>query len=487
MDHLGKIPTSVSIDIGDYSIDVPIMADAIKSAAKSLFDNQLNIAKRAKELANQATGKFNVITNDLIYESYKLLNIDNKFLSLSNVNAQEVIDDLIKEMESLPIGFNNILGNIGSIDLSSISNILNAISSITSKGEDLKSILEDVKAGSYYSYIMDQHKDVIQNIEDVLENVSRMHQCVTELSDVVNNVNINLNNLEAFVSDITKIANILASYGSSISVLKNFDIKSKFKSASGIIKAFNNFSVEFNKLRNLDSTVTSILSRNNIMAGLKDIDFKQLAKTAASTIRSISDIIELTKNLQVFNIDDIGKLGLDNFDAITNFGSTIKKDTKIGVKIMKVRNDNPNEIKTLKAEAETMINRLSFNKFGLDPTVFTPNKKYIVKNYGGHADKDGNFVLNCRTEVYIREDNTFVCNTRLDLAKLPDNTTTEKAQEISKPYTNSTDIKPNKTPSQVQDKSRCKSSNINILDFGKSSSQSGPLTGLDKNNPFIMH
>ena len=48
-----------------------------------------------------------------------------------------------------------------------------------------------------------------------------------------------------------------------------------------------------------------------------------------------------------------------------------------------------------------------------------------------HNEKNGLFLLNNKTELYIREDETFVCNTRLDLAKLPDVADTSKARATS--------------------------------------------------------
>ena len=67
---------------------------------------------------------------------------------------------------------------------------------------------------------------------------------------------------------------------------------------------------------------------------------------------------------------------------------------------------------------ENRINQLSLNKYDLDPSVFTPNKKYTVKNYDGHQDKDGIFLLNKKTEIFLREDDTCSCNTMLEFSKL---------------------------------------------------------------------
>lgn len=76
-------------------------------------------------------------------------------------------------------------------------------------------------------------------------------------------------------------------------------------------------------------------------------------------------------------------------------------------------------------------NKLSFNKFGMDPSVFTPNKRYVIKNYSAHENKDGVFILKKKIEVYTREDNTFVCNTYLEFVKADESPTTAGVTNIS--------------------------------------------------------
>ena len=83
-----------------------------------------------------------------------------------------------------------------------------------------------------------------------------------------------------------------------------------------------------------------------------------------------------------------------------------------------MENDNANMIKSIHSEMENMVNQLSINKYDLDPSVFTPNKKYTVRNYHGHTEKDGIFLLNRKTEIFVREDDTFTCNTMLDLCRV---------------------------------------------------------------------
>lgn len=97
-----------------------------------------------------------------------------------------------------------------------------------------------------------------------------------------------------------------------------------------------------------------------------------------------------------------------------------------------------------------MINQLSISKSGLDPSVFTPNKRFIIKNYDAHSNKDGLFVLNKKTEVYKREDENFTCTTILDFAKLVEQPNSDKV----------TDNQVNNSSTQTKDWYKQKDGNI---------------------------
>ena len=185
------------------------------------------------------------------------------------------------------------------------------------------------------------------------------------------------------------------------------------------------------------------------------VDTRVLNDTTKQVSGTISDIIETTKNMsknglsfkdlnsikknlsKVADISDIGKLGISKFSSDLNIGGCFG-NSKLGVKIIKSKNDNPNEIKNIKSELETMVNRLTVNKYDLDPSIFTPNMKYTVQNYDAHANKDGTFILNKKTEIFVRDDGTFTCNCMLELSKVPDESTTDKSESAQKSNTNET-------------------------------------------------
>ena len=114
----------------------------------------------------------------------------------------------------------------------------------------------------------------------------------------------------------------------------------------------------------------------------------------------------------------MGKAGKSSFETILKLGQS--KTVKESAKIIKVINENVNKIKNIKADIEDNINKLTIAKQDLDPSVFTPNKRYTVKNYTEHAEKDGIFILNKKTEIYMQQGNNFLCNTVLELSKKAD-------------------------------------------------------------------
>ena len=54
----------------------------------------------------------------------------------------------------------------------------------------------------------------------------------------------------------------------------------------------------------------------------------------------------------------------------------------------------------------------------MDVSIFNINKKYIIRNYDAHSDQDGLFLLDRRVDVYVREDDRFLCTCLLTFSKV---------------------------------------------------------------------
>ena len=144
-----------------------------------------------------------------------------------------------------------------------------------------------------------------------------------------------------------------------------------------------------------------------------------------------TDMQLLKNNLDsITDLTGIGQIGIGSFESDMNVGGSFGS-SRPGTQIIVSKNDNPNEVKNFKAELENKINQLTISKHDLDPSVFTPNKRYVVKNYNAHADKDGLFLLNKKTEIYSRESNIFKCITMLNFSKILENSTTSKAEDAN--------------------------------------------------------
>ena len=144
------------------------------------------------------------------------------------------------------------------------------------------------------------------------------------------------------------------------------------------------------------------------LGSLADLDLGDLASKVTGGIVTFSNLGELKLNLGKFDLGKIGTLGLGHIAFSLNLGKIPGLGEVSGTKLFKVRNDNPNELKNIKAEIEMNKNKLTFYKFGLDPSVFTPNKRYVIKNYDAHESKDGIFILKKRNRMigdYIQEMN----------------------------------------------------------------------------------
>lgn len=175
-------------------------------------------------------------------------------------------------------------------------------------------------------------------------------------------------------------------------------------------------------------TISNAISAWNSLSDLGKTAKKQLnemtksAKEAENKIKSMDFSINSLKDIQsnISNFKDlsnIGLLGIDQFKANLNISSL--KSIATGTKIIRMKNDNANAVKNIKANIENHINQLSITKTGLDTTVFTPNKKYIVKNYNAHKGTNGIFILNKKSDIFIRHTNDkFTISTQLELSKV---------------------------------------------------------------------
>lgn len=324
-------------------------------------------------------------TSKLIYDSQR---VNNHMGAVTYVNAQ----DSVKATQKY-------IGTLAKNDRQVASNAKDIIQACRHFPEDMKG-----NAKNIYNLVKSTRKILEERGKDAPD----IKPSIKNLLEVEELLNSSQNHIALHTDEIT---------GSLTAYLK---VPPK---VSGMIK---------DKVLPVANSLNKI-SKMNIKAKFKSIttDMRTLGQTAMNAIHKMKeagkkaelgfshfDLNSLKKDIRsISDLSGIGRLGSSSFESELNLGGT-KGDTQEGTKILRMENDNANMIKSIHSEMENMINQLSVNKYDLDPSVFTPNKKYTVRNYHGHTEKDGIFLLNRKTEIYVREDDTFTCNTMLDLCRV---------------------------------------------------------------------
>ena len=140
-------------------------------------------------------------------------------------------------------------------------------------------------------------------------------------------------------------------------------------------------------------------------------------------LKKYTNIINQIKSSldSVQDISSISGSGVTKVNTVLNMGDAGNASDK--QMIVRVKNDNVNMVKNVKAQVELENVKLSVNKNDLDSSVMTINKEYIIKNIDAQSANDGKFLLSRKRELFIRQDTNFVMNTMLDFKRLKNSTT----------------------------------------------------------------
>lgn len=109
--------------------------------------------------------------------------------------------------------------------------------------------------------------------------------------------------------------------------------------------------------------------------------------------------------------------------SISESGKTKAKSLNINqskysnekTEIIRTPSSNPNLIENISAATEQKSSHISMNKIDVDLSIFTPNKRYLIKNYDGHSNRDGDFILTRKRDLFYLESNSmFLGNVMLE-------------------------------------------------------------------------
>lgn len=408
--QLSSIPPSVSVTKGKVTITVPLIDSGFADKAmSSITDNFSNLTSNL-DITKKISNSFDFLSQKNLKDYYQADYLDNYLGSITTINAQDVVkqtNEIISALNSSSQKTNLFNTNNITKQISNIDNIVDQVSNVTSTLDKVASTIETIQEGTYYGLVASQCSGIDDTFSMIKSNIDKMNNMTNKVKGFCGNLKSLIKTSTDTINTISKFVNNIKEFPHALNQIIETDIKSKFCGST----------LDFN-FKNINSLGTSAVQA-----------FNDINKVVNTGIVSFGALESITKNLdKISSIADIGKLGISSFETNLKIGGCFGNG-KIGSIIIKTKNDNPNQIKNIKSELETMINQLSISKSGLDPSVFTPNKRFIIKNYDAHSDKDGLFVLNKKTEVYKREDENFTCTTILDFAKLVEQPDSDKVTD----------------------------------------------------------
>lgn len=407
--------TKMNIDNQSYR---PVCLSAITDAYAKIeampTPEELEARKAAAALTGGTVEDENTITKEDKERILKELADARDLLDHNSTKYQEIVKD-----------YKTGKGNAGSIigDITNSSGYVGGVTAINIKGNVpvLGNCMGQIKSDSkdlnqYYRDTLDPYNDVTRNI-------------TSSIQSAINSINSSGIEPEKVLSDITNLDGCLGGY------------RAIMYNTSNYIHQFSNYSTTFINTANALGPAISNLGKAASSVDLKGImsntlvNISTLGDVANSMLKKFTEsalskmnalaasglsfgkLDELTKNINsIGDITSLGKLGISSFDMNLNLGAG--EDT--GTKIVPIKNDNTNMLKNIKSEIENSKNIISLYKQDMDVSIFNINKKYIIRNYDTHSEQDGLFLLDRRVDVYVREDDKFLCTCLLTFSKVAD-------------------------------------------------------------------
>ena len=171
---------------------------------------------------------------------------------------------------------------------------------------------------------------------------------------------------------------------------------------------------QFNKL---NETYSSVIIK------IKDIDDKS-ANDIGQILNNESktyEVIVSFSNTILYNNSIINK-SIDKIRGITSTGNTeveLKNKDSYSInektKLVRLNNDNTNMLSNIEAYNNNNSVFLYITKNDLDLDLFSLNKRISVENIDRYKEYNGNYMMTRKRELLLREDDTFIAMTMLNM------------------------------------------------------------------------
>lgn len=258
-----------------------------------------------------------------------------------------------------------------------------------------------------------------KTVNTVLRNTSMMnavHHCTSHMKMIVERFKYNQNLSELLIKPQSSVA-------STIKYLN--DIKVFYKTPY-------RFFIDFDCGYLLSSSGTSVSKKgesiNSVLIVIRDplhpqamnegmitnhkTKSYQLDVSAADT-----QIVQNKVTEKVYtSVSSISEGGKTKSKSLNINKSKYSKDK---TEIIRTPNSNPNLIENISAANNQSAYHVALNKIDVDASIFTPNKRYVIKNYDAYNKRDGDFILTRKRDLfYFESDDRFTGNVMLEFEQV---------------------------------------------------------------------
>lgn len=467
-DAMKNAISQIQSKFDNINSSIQAQVSAIKSMPNQIRGYKINITNNSNNAAAYGD-TFTGLTNTLIDEIKALPETDPTApdkdgkvdptavkppLIMGPLEKQKRINDIKTLLTSMQNGITTFC-NLKSLMRTSSTGTIGTMASLTNIPGIINSI-SPINAFDNKSALASNHTSLLNSSAN---NVSYIQQnLVPRISDG-NGAVSSAQAIEKIAEELQVSPEILVTMQAMQPVLQS--LKTEIDSANSTINSYKTIPSSLSGLvSNIGGSVKGITGININLAdqitsyktslgsyasGAKD-NVKNIVAAVSSSIQSISSknldastIVNLQSNINA--VKDIGKIGTT---GLSNLSVDLFKTGGTGSTIVNISNDNANYIKNLKSSIENKVNRFTLNKNGLDCSIFTINKEYIIKNYQAHSDKDGKFLMTKRIFMWYREGDKFNLTSLLEFNKVAadtsSTTTTKDATKTSEQSTSGNSV-----------------------------------------------
>lgn len=271
-----------------------------------------------------------------------------------------------------------------------------------------------ISIGLYLQSIVDNNKKkIINGVFKNTNTISIIHYFTKHMKMVIENFDNNRNIPLLIIPPLDSITHLLE-FLNSVSVFYNTEYI--YFMDYDYTYLISGKATEIDLKDGSYNTINISIIDNDVPGKDQGITIDSKKKYYSFTVdrRNIDITIDRTIDNKLNVLSGVSSTG---FTSTANITSNKINDSGNKTSYIRVHNDNLSYIKQMQKTLESNSIILTVTRVGLDPSVFTPNKIYNIKDNAKNTELNGKYKLIGRKEIYTYNTN-YVCITILTLAKI---------------------------------------------------------------------